>query len=180
MKSKLLKELDKQDKEELLRLLKGLSRRFPLAKMYLNMEFGIDTLPIIEKYKKLIDKEYFPSRGNGKARSSKVNRTIKEFSRLVVFPEDLADIRLHQVEQAVRFMEAHHYQSDVFLSNLQTQWGETAQYLHKHDLASSFSDRIENLLRGTWRSKKMQKTFNDIWIEAENQKFEMVTDDEPD
>lgn len=180
MKSKLLKELDKQDKEELLRLLKEISRRFPLAKMYLNMEFGIDSLPIIEKYKKLIDKEYFPARGQGKARSSKVNRTIKEFTRLVVFPEDLADIRLHQVEQAVRFMEIHNHQSEVFLSNLQSQWMETAQYLHKQDLTSSFSDRIETLLHGVWHLKKMQRKFNEIWKEAEIQKFEHIAEEEPD
>ena len=104
-KKSLVKELEKQDPEELLRLLTEVTRRFPVAKMYLTMEFGLEGTTIVEKYQREIYKEYFPKRGTGKARSSKVNKILKEFSLISAFREDLVDMYWFQVKNAISYYQ---------------------------------------------------------------------------
>jgi len=142
LKTKLSKELEKQDGEELLRLVKELARRFPVASMYLTMEFGLDSQPIIDKYKKQIYKEYFPTRGHGKARSSRVNKILKEFTQVAAFQEDVLDIRLYQVELAVEYYRSYVYDYEPFITNLFKNWSTLIGMLHKEGLVGDYNERV--------------------------------------
>lgn len=179
MKQKLSKELEKQDPEELLRLIREMARRFPIANMYLSMEFGIDSEAILLKYKKQLDKEYFPGRGYGKARSSKASRILKEFDKLAAFPQDIAELRLYQIELAAQFHKAHDYFQETFIQNLYANWHHFTSLLHKHGLVEDFQNRVDILLDKTLKGTFIQEAFLEIWNEkSDDDDFEEEEEDD--
>lgn len=166
MKTKLTKELEKQDPEELLRLIREMARRFPIANMYLSMEFGIDSEAILVKYKKQLDKEYFPTRGHGKARSSRANRILKEFDKLAAFAQDAADLRFYQIELAAQYQKSHDYYYEPFIQNIYSNWQTLTVLLHKQGLLADFQDRVELLLGKTLKGTFIQENLQEIWEEG--------------
>jgi len=144
-KKSLLKELEKQDPEELLRLLNEMIKRFPVAKMYLSMEFGLEGTTIIEKYQREIYKEYFPKRGTGKARSSKVNKILKEFSLISAFRDDLVEMYWFQVQNAILYYQTYVHDYEPFLNNLFKNWKIFLDMAREEDLLSTYESKMEAL-----------------------------------
>ena len=166
VKGKLGKELEKQDAEELLRLVKEMAARFPVAKMYLQMEFGLESETTIARYKKLLLKEYFPSRGHGKARSSRVNRTLKEFSQIAAFQEDIVEMRFYQVEQAVAFYKAYLHDYDPFISNLLKNWQLVVNMLHREGLVATYEPRVYAMLDDRFQRYWLGSRLMEIWTQG--------------
>lgn len=177
MKIKLSKELEKQDPEELLRLIKEMARRFPIANMYLNMEFGLESEAVIQKYKKLLDKEYFPTRGHGKARSTRAIRTLKEFEKLAVFDEDMVDMRWHQIELAAKYHVAHRYMYEPFIQNFYSLWNQFIQRLHDAGLVETYRERVEKLLSSRFGVSHVGPYFISQWEKGPEEKLEEETDE---
>jgi hypothetical protein len=151
-KRQLIKELEKQDKEELVRILTEMSRRFPIANMYLTMEFGFESAGIIEKYKKAIRKEYFPTRGYGKARSSKVAKILKEFTQIAAFQEDVVELMWYQIENAIDYYKLFGSEYEPFLNNLLKNWKFFLEKARKEGLMPLYSEKADALF--TERFKK--------------------------
>jgi len=178
LKTKLTKEIEKQDPEELLRLIREMARRFSITNMYLSMEFGIDSEAILLKYKKQLDKEYFPTRGHGKARSSKANRILKEFDKLAAFAQDSAELRFYQIELATQFQKSYDYYYEPFIQNIYSNWHALTLFLHKQGLVSDFQERVNLLLNKTLKGTHFQESLEEIWekgatdiIEEEKEDF---------
>jgi len=178
LKTKLTKELEKQDPEELLRLIREMARRFPIANMYLSMEFGIDSDAILLKYKKQLDKEYFPTRGHGKARSSKANRILKEFDKLAAFAQDAAELRFYQIELATQFQKSYDYYYEPFIQNIYANWHTLTVLLHKQGLVDDFQERVNLLLNKTLKGTFFQESLLEIWEEGATELLEEEKKDE--
>ena len=173
MNTKLRKELEKQDPEELIRLISEMSTRFPIAKMYLTMEFGFESAGIIEKYQKAIRKEYFPSRGTGKARSSRVNKMLKEFFQIAAFQEERIEMRLFALENMVEYYRIYLTDSEPFLKNLFKTWASYLQETRAEGLLELQRPRIDKMLTDKFRrysvGQKMieieEAVLSDTWDE---------------
>ena len=175
-KKQLVKELEKQDKQELVRILGEMAKRFPVANMYLTMEFGFESAGIIEKYKKAIEKEYFPSRGHGKARSSRVNKILKEFTLIAAFKEDIFEMQWFQIQRAVIYYQSYHHEYEPFINNLLKNWVTFLSAAKSENNLSQFEKRIEELFsdnfRKFWLSGKLRKIYESSEVEEKD------TDDE--
>jgi len=162
-KKQLVKELEKQDKEELVRILGEMAKRFPIANMYLTMEFGFESAGIIEKYKKAIEKEYFPNRGHGKARSSRVNKILKEFAQIAAFKDDILEMQWYQIQRAVTYYQAYHHEYEPFINNLLKNWTVFLSATKSENSLSHFEKRIEDLFtdhfRRYWLYSKLWKIY---------------------
>lgn len=152
-KTTLKKELEKQDPEELLRLLTEVARRFPVANMYLTMEFGLESEKILEKYRKELKKEYFPTRGYGKARSSKVNRIIKEFCQVAAFQEDVLEMRWYQLQLALEYYMTYSRDYEPFLNNLFKNWEAFWILARKEGWWSQYEEKLEAFVPARWKGK---------------------------
>jgi hypothetical protein len=86
------------------------------------MEFGFEPEPILEKYRKALTKEYFPTRGRGKARVSRAEKILKEFALVSAFPEDLLEMHWFQLKLAIRYYFANDYQYEPFLRGIFRAW----------------------------------------------------------
>lgn len=146
MNAKLRKELEKQDTEELVRLIAEMSERFPIARMYLTMEFGFESSGIIEKYRKAIHREYFPGRGKGKARSSRVNKMLKEFFQIAAFQEERIEMRLYALENMVEYYRLYIHDYEPFLKNLFRHWLAYLQGAQAEGLFETHADRLNKMM----------------------------------
>lgn len=161
-KKSLVKELEKQDPEELLRLLTEVTRRFPVAKMYLTMEFGLEGTSIVEKYQREIYKEYFPKRGTGKARSSKVNKILKEFSLISAFREDLVEMYWFQVKHAISYYQTYVHDYEPFLNNLFKNWKIFLDMAREEGLLSTYEPQMDALFSDRFKRYWLYAQLMDI------------------
>jgi hypothetical protein len=169
-KRQLQKELEKQDKEELLRLLLEISTRFSVANMYLNMEFGLESESIIEKYKKALTKEYYPARGHGKARSSRANKILKEFYQITAFKEDMVEMAWFQIALAIQYFHDYRPENIPFHTNLIKNWAKFLEMAKSEGLLPNyeekikliFESRIQNSVLGTELKKIASEYYPDF------------------
>jgi hypothetical protein len=161
-KTSLKKELEKQDPEELLRLLTEVARRFPVANMYLTMEFGLENEKILEKYKKELKKEYFPTRGHGKARSSKVNRILKEFCLVAAFQEDVLEMRWYQLQLAIEYYISYGHDYEPFLNNLCKNWETFWVLARKEGWWSQYETKFDEVVPARWKGKFLFQTLDKL------------------
>ena len=150
-KRSLIKELEKQESEELLRLLEEVSRRFPVAEMYLRMEFGFEAEPILEKYRKALTKEYFPSRGRGKARVSRADRILKEFALVSAFPDDLMDMHWFQLHLAIRYHLVFGHDYEPFIKGIHRNWQKLLGMASESGREEEFRGKAEQAFDGPYR-----------------------------
>jgi len=141
-----------------------ISKRFPVAKMYLTMEFGLESAGIIEKYKKTIDKEYFPTRGHGKARSSRVAKILKEFTLIAAFREDVLDMQLYQLEKAVVYYQAYHHEYEPFINNLLKNWIAFIKAANQEGLIFQYKERIEKMFTERFKKFWLQKELEEHYL----------------
>ena len=158
----LSKELAKQEPEELLRLLDELSRRFPVARMYLNMEFGLEAESIVEKYRKALQKEYFPTRGRGRARISRSDKILKEFGMISAFSEDLLEMNWFQVELAIRYHLHYMYEYEPFMKGLLRNWKTTVQLARETGSLPDYMNKLETIFPGEFRTYYLHRLLKDI------------------
>ena len=150
----------------MLRLLKEMAKRFPIAQMYLNMEFGFENQVIVEKYKKALIKEYFPTRGHGKARSSKVNQMLKEFTQIAAFQEDVLEIYFFQVELAVQYYRAYLYEYMPFLNQIYKNWTFIIKLAHQGGWADTYQPRVDKMLDENFIRYDLGESMIFMWNEG--------------
>lgn len=161
-KNTLFKELQKQDPEELLRLLKEVSKRFALAKTYLQLEFGIAAEETLEKYKRQLKKEYFPETRPGKARGTRANKILKEFDNLVAFPEDSLELRFYQLQLASEYFRLFSIVKEAFVNNLIQNWTLFCQLVQKHDAWDNYEERLQKLIEENFGKSLIRRSLKEI------------------
>jgi len=151
-KKSLFRELEKQEPEELLRLLEEVSKRFPVAEMYLRMEFGFEPEPIIEKYRKALTKEYFPTRGRGKARVSRSEKILKEFALVSAFPEDLLEMQWFHLNLSLRYHFAFGHEYEPFIRGIFRTWEKILDQSREMGQLATCAEKLEAMIPG-WARK---------------------------
>ncbi|HEY9663841.1 MAG TPA: DUF6155 family protein [Allocoleopsis sp.] len=96
----LKKHLKDCPKEVLIDDIAELFKRFPAVKDYYQLKLSPgDDSQVLDKYKKVIEKEFFPARGIGKASLSTARKAVTEYKKVCTNPIGLADLMLFYVEQ---------------------------------------------------------------------------------
>ena len=73
------------------------------AREYLEYYVNPDENKMLEKYKSVIAKEFFPSKGRPRARTSVCKKAVKEFITLHPGPGLVVELRLFLLENLVRY-----------------------------------------------------------------------------
>ena len=90
-----LKEYLKQrSNEELINEISGLFTKFEYVKDYYQAKLGQNDAQVLQKYKDIIEDEFFPTRGFGKARLSVARKAISDYQKMSPSSEGLADIMI--------------------------------------------------------------------------------------
>ena len=100
--------LKNSPKEELINDILEIFKRIDSVKDYYQIKLSPpDQTDVSAPYKKIIENEFFPLRGIGRAKLSVARKVVTDYKKLVKDPVKIADMMLFYVEQGVRFTNAY-------------------------------------------------------------------------
>lgn len=138
------------DKPELIALISRLSKQIPELGQYFQLQLNrTATMDVVEKYKKSIEKEFFPSRGYGKARLSVARKPVDTFKRIAPQSPQLVDLMFHYVEQGVRFTLAYGDIDEPFYLSMETMFEKALALAKKIDELEQNKKRSREIVVAT-------------------------------
>lgn len=142
--------LNELSAEELRAEIIKLYERFTPVQDYYRMELTSDTSEILNDYKARIEKEYFPSRGFGKARSSETRKIEIEFKKIAVFKKDVIELILFKVEIMIQYSIEYGDINEPFYITLEKSYENACKMIHDEKLLSFFKGKCHKLLNLTY------------------------------
>jgi hypothetical protein len=98
--------LKNKNQEELIKEIVELTKQFTVVKEYYAVKLNPNAeAETFQKYKKIIQNEFFPDRGFGKMRYAEVNKAINDFKKVATNTEKIAELMLYYAEVGVDFMK---------------------------------------------------------------------------
>ncbi len=117
------------------------------AREYLEYYVNPDENKMLEKYKAVITKEFFPSKGRPRGRTSVCKKAVKEFITLHPGPRLVVELRLFLLENIVRYaLRMRSWIKDSHCGTACSVLAETLDYMFVHDLTDAYSRRVDNIL----------------------------------
>lgn len=148
--SALKKYLKDCPKEVLIDDISELFKRFPAVKDYYQVKLSPgDDSQVLDKYKKAIEKEFFPARGIGKASLSAARKAVTEYKKVCKTPIGLADLMLFYVEQGVKFTNAYGDIDERFYNSMESMYAKAVEHIVKTQLQDKFEDRCRKIVKDT-------------------------------
>lgn len=127
-----------------------LYKKFPAVKdYYQNRMAPAAGQQLLEKYKAIIQKEFFPTRGFGKLRLAVARKAITDYQKVSDSIPDLAHLMLFYVEMGVRFTKTYGDINGPFYDSMETMYERAAKFVAKHKLKEQFAFRFEEIVRKT-------------------------------
>ena len=149
-KAKLREKLDTLPKENVINLMMSLYDASKEAKTYLEFYLTPDSYAEVEKYKKIIQNEFFPVRGfSEKPSFATCRKAISEFKKLKPAPECLADLMLFYIEQGCEYTMTFGDMWEQYYTTLETNFEKALKHISDHNLEEHFRQRIESMLNST-------------------------------
>ena len=145
--SKLRKELSGKSEKELTDEIVNLFKKIPQVKEYYTVTLSAEGEEhILEKYKEIITKEFFPKRGYGKARLSVAKKAISDFKKISDRPHLVIDIMLHYVEQGVNYTGQYGDINEPFYNSMEKMFEDALKIAKKHNKLSPFQKKCEEII----------------------------------
>ncbi|MCU0392149.1 MAG: DUF6155 family protein [Thermoflexibacter sp.] len=127
-----------------------------------------DSSEILAEYKAKLQKEYFPKRGDGKARSSEARKIVSKFKKVAKNVEDVIDLILYRVEMMLAFTNAYGDIDMPFYDTLCRAYEEACKLIVKHNLQEKYKAQCEEMIDKThnfgWGvTDDMEQTFEEYF-----------------
>ncbi|NOT60789.1 MAG: hypothetical protein HOP19_11270 [Acidobacteria bacterium] len=100
----------------------------------------------MEKYKALIEKEFFPARGFGKLNLSAVKKAIADCRKICRNPASSIDVMLFYVEMGVKFINSYGDIKQPFYDSGETVYEDAVKLIIEHGLQEVFNDRSRGIV----------------------------------
>ncbi len=153
-KKELKKFLKELSKEELIKEVEKLYSKFSPVKTFYDVELSGDTTSLLEKAKIKIKNEYFPARGNPKARSGEVKKIIDEFAKVSVYPKDIIELYLFRFDMAVMFTNIYGDVDEPFYNAAYNAFAKSLKLMEEHGYKNEFKIRcwgiVDDLRETGW------------------------------
>lgn len=159
-KTTLKKHLNQFTKEELVEQIMDLVKQQPMLEEYYISLLTPDEEEILNKYKKIIDKQ-FGDRGEV-LRYPVIKKAIKDFSKVSANKEQIAEIMVFTVECGVDFTRAYGDIDERFYLTVSSIYRQALEYIVKNDLEEKFVDRCRRVME---RSGGIGWGFGDAMVE---------------
>jgi hypothetical protein len=136
--------------EELISDITELFKQFPSVKNYYQIKLNPqDEKEIAAKYKKIIENEFFPNRGLGKARLSVAKKAISDYKKVCQTDVKLIDVMLFYVEQGVKFTNTYGDIDESFYLSMEGMYEQAVGAIIKSDLKEIFQERCRKIMEDT-------------------------------
>lgn len=145
-KKTLSKYLKQAPKSALEQEIKMLYDKFPIVKKYYEVAFSKDTTNTLDAYKQKIYKEYFPTRGYGKARNNVSRKIVMELKKIATSQKDVIELILYRVEMMLKFTKTYGDIDEAFYNSLARSFDEACKLTKKEKLESEFQIECSDLV----------------------------------
>ncbi|HRF67896.1 MAG TPA: DUF6155 family protein [Muribaculum sp.] len=146
-KTSLKRQLMMLDRDQIATVLLELYDARKDAREYLEYYVNPDENKMLEKYKSVIAKEFFPSKGRPRARTSVCKKAVKEFITLHPGPGLVVELRLFLLENLVRYaLRMKSWIKDSHCRTACSVLEDTLDYMFVYDLTDAYIRRVDNIL----------------------------------
>ena len=122
-------------KEEMVKEVAELSRTFSeVGEFYQFKLIEGGNAELLEKYKRIVEHEFFPSRGFGKARLSVARKGVMDFKRLSPDSHSIADIMIYYAEMGVKFTSEYGDIDEPFYNSMESMYEAAALFVTEHKI----------------------------------------------
>lgn len=148
--TELKKHLKNSTKEQLISDIADLFKKNDFVNDYFRSKYGDDNSHLILiKYKAIIENEFFPSKGNGKARLSVAKKAITEFKKISSDKSLIAELMLFYVENGVHYTDCYGDINEQFYLSMESMYEQTLDLITDNNLVDTFKDRCLKILNDT-------------------------------
>jgi hypothetical protein len=136
--------------EELISDIAELFKKAQIVQEYYQIKlYPQDEQQIADKYKKIIEDEFFPTRGLGKARLKVAKKAISEYKKVSKTDVCSIDIMLFYVEQGVKFTLAYGDIDEPFYISMESMYEKAIEEIIKYGLKDIFQKRCRQIVENT-------------------------------
>jgi hypothetical protein len=138
MKREFNKYLKSLSEKELVKELQKVYSKFEPVRKYYQLELSDNSEAILSEFKAKIKKEYFPSRGYGRARNSVSRKVITDFKKISVHKKDLVELLLYRAEMMLEFTSNYGDIDQPFYNSLGSSFEEACKLIKKEKLETHY------------------------------------------
>lgn len=155
-------------KEELVKDIVELCKQFGSVKEFYQLKLNPEgEAAVVAKYKKIIENEFFPSRGFGEAKLSVARKAVNDYKKVCKNPVNLGDVMVFYVEQGVKFTNAYGDINEAFYMSMESMFGSAVEWIFKHNLQDIFQQRCQKIVTDTrYIGWGFHDTLSEIYQEA--------------
>ena len=137
-------------KEALIDEITDLFSKFKIVQDYYQRKLGTsENGEILEKYKALVTREFFPARGYGKARLSIAKNAVTDFRKISQSKTEWIEIMLHYVEMGVRFTNAYGDIDESFYTSMEGMYEQVLKFILQAGIKQEFQQRCRRIVTDT-------------------------------
>jgi hypothetical protein len=146
----LRKYLSQKSAESLVEEIVFLLKTFPEVKEYYQVKLSPKgDLLVLEKYKKIIFNEFFPSRGFGKLNLTNIHKTIRDYKKVSGSIEGIVELMLYFVEQGTKFIHTYGDIAENFYGSMESAYQQASEVVSLHGQKEDWINRFEQLVAAT-------------------------------
>jgi hypothetical protein len=146
----LKKYLKNSSKEDLISDILELFKRFNSVKDYYQIKVSPqEEIKVSAKYKKIVEDEFFPTRGLGKAKLSVAKKGVAEYKKIAESPVAVADIMLFYVEQGVKYTNAYGDIDEPFYNSMESMYEKSVEWIIRYEIQDIFKNRCIKIVEDT-------------------------------
>jgi len=143
LKKYLLTKTDKELREEIVELFKINDK----VKEFYYLKVKPDEEEILmNKYREVIQNEFFPKRGIGRLRYSILKKAISDFKKISRNPVYLAELMMTYVENGVIFTDTYGDIDEKFYNNIAQMYQKAIDYILENNLQDVFEKRCRDVM----------------------------------
>jgi len=167
-KSSVKKLLASMSKDEIVGMVMELYDARKEAKEYLEYYAAPNELEKLEKYKRIIEEEFYPKRRiEPQTRFSVCRKAVMDFKKLKPSADALAELMMSYMECACRFADDYGDMWEQFYDSVEGNFEKTLRFIANNELWGKYESRIKQCLR--WADSSgwgFPDALNDIYDEV--------------
>lgn len=136
-------------KDELVKHIVELDEKYKSVQEYHQVFVNNDIKSVADNFKKQIENEFYPARGEPKMRLSVARKAVTEAKKLGLTPESMADLMLFYVETGVEFTNDYGDINESFYNSMESMYLKALEYMEKEGLLKHFENRALQIVNNT-------------------------------
>ncbi len=148
--TQLRKYLKNKTDKELIQEIVDLFKISPKAKEYFSLKVNPDLEnDLLEQYKEIVEKQFFPARGNSVLNYTVLKKAISDFEKVAKNPENIAELMMWYVDNGVEFTNTYGDINETFYNNIARMYNKAVSYILNQDLEYKFKERCKRAMENS-------------------------------